>query len=656
MNALPPFAIGAALAFWGWRSGNWAAAAGLALLAEAPRFVALRFELRHEDFARVADLCTVLQVALLGWLFISLEPPRTARAVLTSMLWLPAVLLPVLLMQRISARGRVPLSALFLYLRRLRRRDPSYRDPEVDLSAVYFAICLLAAGVPNQRDAWFYGALVVLVAWSLSAIRPAHARLGARVFALVAAAVLGYGMQAGLGWTQAALEDWVSDWFLRGMAADPYRASTDLGSVGRLKMVDSIVLRIDARPEAPPPALLHRASFTTLEGSTWIARNAPMAALAPQADGTSWQIGAGSARSRARIFIRLEAGKALLALPAGTVRVSDMAAGAVRRNALGATQADFGGDWAPYTAESAEPLEDYAAPRAEDLVLPATERATLERLAAELGLRSLGTAQAVERVRQHLAGFRYATYRDSPPPRGMTPLADFLLRSKSGHCEYFAAAATLLLRAANVPARYATGFAVYEYSALEQAYVVRARHAHAWARAYVGGRWIDVDTTPASWAEEEERAAPLWQGLADLGRWAEFRWAQRGAMQAGAGWALALAALIALFVWRLLRGKRAATRASTAAARRFAGADSEFYRIEATLAARAGARAPHESLPAWLARIAPSLDKVLFMEIQATLALHYRYRFDPRGIDAAERAALRSHCLELGARLESAHG
>ena len=54
--------------------------------------MALRFELNHTDFSRVADLCTVIFVALLGWLFLSVEGPRTARAVLTGMLWLPAVL------------------------------------------------------------------------------------------------------------------------------------------------------------------------------------------------------------------------------------------------------------------------------------------------------------------------------------------------------------------------------------------------------------------------------------------------------------------------------------------------------------------------------------------------------------------------------------
>jgi hypothetical protein len=652
--SLPPFVLAAALAFWGWRSGHYGAAALMALLAEGPRYVRLRFDLQHGDFARVADLCSVLFVALVGWLFFSLEAPRTARAVLTAMLWLPAVVLPILIAQRISSAGRLPLSALFRYLRKLRARDPNYRETELDIAPIYFAICIVAAGIPNQRDAYFYIGVVLISAWALAAARPSRVRVGAWLFALGAAALLGYGAHAGLGQAQAALEEWVGDWYLGGMATNPYRSTTDLGSVGRLKSDDAIVLRVYPEPRGSgAPGLLHRASFTTLEGNTWIARRAPMAALQPLADGTSWEIAPGTAQRRIRIFTRLEGGKAVLALPAGTVRLTDTAAVLLRHNTLGAVQAEFGGDWAPYTAGSMERVDAYAPPGETDLQLPTRERAALDRIALELNLRALSADEALARVRQHLAGFQYSTYREAALPHGRTALEDFLLHSRSGHCEYFAAATTLLLRAAGIPARYATGFAVVEYSRLEEAYIVRARHAHAWARAYVDGRWIDVDTTPPSWTEEEERSAPAWQKLADFLRWAEFRWGQRGALEVGIGWALVLVPLLGYFGWRLLRGKRVAAQSAPAGAlRSFAGADSEFYAV----AARLPARAAHESLAAWLARIAPALDAPLREALAQAKALHDRYRFDPRGIDAAERRALRSHCLALAARLESVDG
>jgi len=652
---LPPLLLGAALAFWGWRSGHYAAATVLALAAEAPHLIRARFEFRHADLTRIADLCAAFFVGLLVWLFASLEEPRTARAVLTSLLWLPAILMPVLVVQRFSSSGRIPLSALFRYLRKARERDPSIPDPAVDLGGVCFVLCLLAAGIPNQRDAGFYAGIVVLVAWALAPARPRGRSAVTWVAAVGVAAALGYSAHLGLSRLQAGIDDWVSDWFVHGFAADPYRSTTDLGSVGRLKLVDAIVLRVyAAETDAQRLKLLHRASFTSLVGTTWVARHAPMTPLEPEADGTTWQLAPGDPAGSARIVARLESGKALLALPAGTLRVSALPAVAMRRNALGATLIELPGDWSPYVAETSGRIEGYAVPRAEDLALPEAERAEFERLAAELGLRGLAPAEAMSRVADYFSSFSYSTYREAAVPADRTPLADFVTRAKSGHCEYFAAATTLLLRAAGVPARYATGFAMQEYSKLEGAYVVRARHAHAWARAHVQGRWIDVDNTPPSWFEAEEDLAPAWQSLADFLRWAGFRWSQRGAIEGNTGWYVAVAFLALVLVWRLARGKRVSNTpgGSAGAARSFAGADSEFYAVERALARRGLPRAPQESLRAWCARAAAALDDEARGRFERALGLHRRYRFDPRGLARRERDELRGECLALARALD----
>jgi len=277
------------------------------------------------------------------------------------------------------------------------------------------------------------------------------------------------------------------------------------------------------------------------------------------------------------------------------------------------------------------------------------ERAAIERLAAQLGLSRLAPAEAVRRVRAHFLAYSYSTFREAAPPRGATALSDFLERSKSGHCEYFATATTLLLRAAGVPTRYATGFAMLEYSDLEEAYVVRARHAHSWTRAWVDGQWIEIDTTPPDWFGVEERQAPLWQGLSDLLRWAGFRWSQRAPFEAGPSAYALLALLVAILVWRLLRGRRTARDATGAAApRTWPGTDSAFYAIEERLAERYGARAPGEALGPWIARIGVVLDASARAELLEALELHQRSRFDPAGVDAEGRRRL----VALAAGLE----
>ena len=73
------------------------------------------------------------------------------------------------------------------------------------------------------------------------------------------------------------------------------------------------------------------------------------------------------------------------------------------------------------------------------------------------------------------------------------------------------------------------------------------------------------------------------------------------------------------------------------------GADSEFYLIAAKLGELGFARHPGETLSSLIARIEESQPPAVSVEpLRSIVKLHYRYRFDPRGISAAERTALRS--------------
>ena len=87
---------------------------------------------------------------------------------------------------------------------------------------------------------------------------------------------------------------------------------------------------------------------------------------------------------RVRMSARIDAGKALLPLPAGTTRIAGVTGVRVRRNALGAVHADVGVDWVKYEAQAVPGHRAYAPPAAEDSILPADERAVLEQVVAEL--------------------------------------------------------------------------------------------------------------------------------------------------------------------------------------------------------------------------------------------------------------------------------
>jgi protein-glutamine gamma-glutamyltransferase len=79
------------------------------------------------------------------------------------------------------------------------------------------------------------------------------------------------------------------------------------------------------------------------------------------------------------------------------------------------------------------------------------------------------------------------------------PLAAFLFERRSGHCEYFSTALTVLLRAIGIPARVVNGFYGGEWNQYGRYYVFRQSDAHSWTQANFGeAGWITMDGTPAT--------------------------------------------------------------------------------------------------------------------------------------------------------------
>ena len=441
-----------------------------------------------------------------------------------------------------------------------------------------------------------------------------------------------------------------------GLRTDPYRASTDIGHIGKLKESDAIVLRVTTADGAKPPELLHRASYNAYFGAAWLARGAAFAPLRSDRN-KRWPLSASAAGAGAAAPMRVTVHdystrpNPILSLPTGAFAIEGLRAITAQRNALGAVQIVREPGYFSYTTAYADAAQQSSgAPTPEDTRLPPKERDAFAALAGEMGLKQQRPDAAVDAVRQFFAnGYRYATYQKDAPLVG-SPIVDFLQRSKSGHCEYFATATALLLRAGGIPARYATGFAVSEKSDREDAYIVRTRHAHAWVRAYVNGAWIDIDTTPPSWlaieAEDSGAWSKTWTKVSDLWSWLHFRasqaWANSDERQWLNGALMVVFPFLLWLAWRLYRSRRTAVnnilkQMLTDSPR--TGSDSGFYRIEQRLTEQGWGRRAHETAQDWLARLNTDakMDTAALMEI---VALHNRYRFDPAGLDATQRARL----------------
>ena len=529
---------------------------------------------------------------------------------------------------------------------------------------------LIAAGMANQPGYGYFAGVVLIVGAALVRIKPTRVGLPAWILALSLATAAGFATQAGLYNLQTFIEDWIIDLQMSGPLLDPYRSSTRIGELGRLKKEDAIVLRVYAgRDGSDRPSLLHRASYNQYVGTTWLARHGNLEALASRGDGTVFALGGAGAPNppadslTLRLSQRVLGGRTLIGLPLNTSAVGDLVASRVRSNPLGAVQAEMEVPWTffnvIYSTSPAVKPPGYSAVMQEDLMVPDRERPALEAIARQLGLAGLPPAAAARQVIGYFAAFEYATVRNNPfsdvAPGSETPLAEFLDTTRRGHCEYFATAATLLLRVAGIPARYATGYAVQDWSDWEKAWIVRERHSHAWARAYIDGQWTDVDATPPAWFAEEESLAPPLQKLADFLRWAGFRWTTRdGSETRILAWSIVALAAV-LLVWKLVTEGglvRLAQRAGLGKVER-PGADSEFYSIEAALAKKTPRR-PSEPILDWLPRAASALEGGTRNEIETLAGLHYRYRFDPAGMPEGERTRLAEGCRKALTALRAA--
>lgn len=130
------------------------------------------------------------------------------------------------------------------------------------------------------------------------------------------------------------------------------------------------------------------------------------------------------------------------------------------------------------------------------LGLPAEMDPRVRSLAAQLAAE--GPSDRLGQVR-HVEGWLRDNYTYTRLPADDTArqaLSTFLFDSRAGHCEYFATALAVLLRAQGIAARVVTGVRGLEQSE-DGERLFRQRDAHAWVEVYLDGQgWVGVDATP----------------------------------------------------------------------------------------------------------------------------------------------------------------
>jgi transglutaminase-like putative cysteine protease len=287
-----------------------------------------------------------------------------------------------------------------------------------------------------------------------------------------------------------------------------FSSQVSLGEIGEIKRVGVPVMHIRSFGEAVLPPLYWRgASLSFFDGRTWSNPPAEEKTLNVERGLLTFPERAGPRPGR-RIQYRVQysdiapdtlffAGNPLtisINLPmlrqseGGALRIPRSAVTGLRYGVYAILESGPRSIGAPI-----ETLSDVA--RRDYLNLPPLDR-RIYRLAREFAAGAATQEDEARSIERRLKQ-DYTYTLELPSPPGPDPLSHFLFERRKGHCEYFASAMAVMLRAVGIPSRVATGFLNGAYNPVTGWQVIRTSDAHSWVEAWIDGRgWTTFDPTP----------------------------------------------------------------------------------------------------------------------------------------------------------------
>ena len=300
----------------------------------------------------------------------------------------------------------------------------------------------------------------------------------------------------------------------------------DLSGGGPLEPNPEVALRIAPTEGVDPRrdpgwtqglALLRGITLEVVRGSRW--EPAPLTPALVFARTT------GAALQRAEVLYT-PTSHGILALPAGLISLEPVElplvpgpGASLRWRYPRARTAPITVSWDPQQTAPAEPR--LPPRRLEVLTHLEPEHEAARRASLRFAPGILPAPQLAEELASALQRFRYTL--ENPAGTAANPLEDFLERSQAGHCEYFASALALMLRARGVPARVVSGYRLGPWIPEGGYFRVSQNEAHSWVEYWHEGRWFTVDPTPAGAAASAGGA----KGFGPLERWVDalrYRW------------------------------------------------------------------------------------------------------------------------------------
>lgn len=343
--------------------------------------------------------------------------------------------------------------------------------------------------------------------------RPGESRAPVQKYVLMSSVIL---LSLGLAWSTAVALKWGQqriEQLLIGVAGlSPYEmlgtsvTATLYGvQASQRRDPDRIALRLQS--ESPPPYLRAHA-YTEYRAPRWredsnaqvltpslqhpMPGERTVFALSPAAPATLVKLQVWPDPAIASALF-LPPGAALLAMDAERVRLDSSGVGTSVSSTPGAPYRVYYDETHVPAVQSEPPTDPY-------LLVPDFMRERLQAAAAEANGDARSPRKRAAAIVQWLQA-QHPYGNDFRAPDGVDPLEHFLFNAPgaAAHCEFFASAAALLLRAEGIPTRYMTGVAPWERGQLGDYWVVRNRDAHAWVEAFdPKSGWFAVEATPAA--------------------------------------------------------------------------------------------------------------------------------------------------------------
>lgn len=709
----PRLLVGTAVLVWGGLNNHALIALGAALLIEACHWVNWRWRFGGKGYSRAWVLSLIALTGTVGFHSLNAVGPA---AFLSFLEWLPLIFLPLILAQQYGEEETISTTVFSMIARKRQERERKLGHAVVDsrmhLGYPYFALTVLSAGYPATGEQEHRRFLVMLLILLVVAIYYVHRSEQRRFLPWLAVVMLVTSLTTVSSQGLERLFHWVKATTKIGKdASDPREEqNTRIGKLGELKLDRRIHWRLTTPGGVEPPSHLMALSYNFYRQGKWRALDTEfseyersyqdLVTLAGEENDGKFAFDIeGFAASQEGthsqpLILRGAVNSTRKALPSPSgVRLFSEAqeVDAIETNSLGSLLMVNAGSvvdieiWHDGPVAVREPAPVQITRNGElvnvgltELELPEDyiEADTIREIVTELGLAQLSEREKIETLHDFFRNeFTYSTHLTIDHRQ---PLVDFLRSNRSGHCEYFGTATTLILRAAGIPARYVVGYAVREEGQGQDEYVVRGTHAHAWCRAYLGGRkelveeerevtrngrevtitltretwtdgqWVDIDLTPPDWLAADSPNPTLQERLGDTLQRIREDFQIWRSNEKNRGWVNlvlgVIGVLLLLFVsWRLSGSRIRRQKEAQELRSSFSSSQTALSLALPQLEKKFGPRPSGQLLADWLQeRILGDEERVAFSRelSQRLFVLHEMSRFGEQALNEQEEGEL----------------